>query len=106
MNDSTVAARLQPEAETRFARRARYHIAENGFAFQFPAVPIRQFLQERDIAFDADTPTGPIALDTSEVLGTPYLATTPTILCRYLKVRAGERLSTAFVASGEIFYVM
>ncbi len=106
MNDSTVAARLQPEAETRYASRARYHIAENGFAFQFPAVPIRQFLQERDIAFDPTTPTGPIALDTSEILGTPYLATTPTILCRYLKIRAGEKLSTAFIASGEIFYVM
>jgi quercetin dioxygenase-like cupin family protein len=106
MNDTAAAARLQIESQTPYTRRARYHIAENGFAFKFPAVPIRQFLRERDLAFDARTPTGPIALDTSDVLGTPYQATTPTILCRYLKIRAGEPLATTFVASGEIFYVM
>jgi quercetin dioxygenase-like cupin family protein len=106
MNDTPTATRLQTEAQTPYARRARYHIAENGFAFQFPAVPIHKFLQERDVAFDAATPTGLVALDTSAILKTAYPATTPTILCRYVKIRAGERLSTTFVASGEIFYVM
>ncbi len=72
----------------------------------FPPVPARKFLRERDAAFAAQTPTGAIALDTSDVLATKYPATTPTILCRYLKLRAGESLHTNFVASGEIFYVM
>ena len=106
MNDAAVAARPETEAQTAFARRARYHLAVNGFAFQFPPVPVRQFVNERDIAFDPSTPTGPIALDTSDALGTAYAATTPTILCRYLKIRAGDTLRTAYAASGEIFYVM
>ena len=106
MNDAATATRPPAEARTPFASRARYHLAVNGFAFQFPPVPIRQFVRERDVAFDPATPTGAIALDASDALGTAYAATTPTILCRYLKVRAGETLRTGYVASGEIFYVM
>lgn len=104
--NQAAAARLPAAVPTAFARRARYHLAENGFAFTFPPVPIRQFVRERDVAFDAATPTGPIVLDASDALGTGYAATTPTLLCRYLKLRAGETLRTSFVASGEIFYVM
>jgi len=106
MNQAATPARTPIDTQTPFTQRARYHIAENGFAFEFPAVPVRKFLRERDAAFDAQTPTSAIVLDTSDVLGTRYLATTPTILCRYLKLRAGESMRTAFVASGEIFYVM
>ena len=106
MNDATTPERLEPEAQTPFQQRARYHLAINGFAFEFPPVPIRQFLRERDVAFDPQTATGPIALDASDALATPYPATTPTILCRYLKIRASDGLSTNFAASGEIFYAM
>jgi gentisate 1,2-dioxygenase len=93
-------------AETTYTRRAIYHSAENGFAFAWPPVPVRQFLAERDLAFAAKTPTGDILLDASDDLGTPYPATTPTLLLRYLKIRAGERLRTVFAASGEVYYVM
>lgn len=89
-----------------YVRRARYNLNENGFTFQWPAVPARQFLAERDEAFDARSPTGEIVLDSSDVLTTSYPATTPTLLVRYLKIRAGERLRTAFIASGEVYYVM
>jgi len=92
--------------ETPYARRARYNCAENGFAFAWPPVPARQFLAERDEAFDPKTPSGAITLDSSAALTTAYPATTPTLLVRYLKVRAGERLRTTFVASGEVYYVM
>lgn len=91
---------------TSFQRRARYIANENGFAFSLPPVPPRQFLAERDRAFDSACPTGMILLDIADVLGTAYPATTPTLLCRYLKIRAGERLSTAFVSGGEVCYVM
>jgi gentisate 1,2-dioxygenase len=91
---------------TPYARRARYNCAENGFAFAWPPVPARQFLAERDEAFDQKTPTSVITLDSSAELTTGYPATTPTLLVRYLKVRAGERLRTAFVASGEVYYVL
>ncbi|MEO8038565.1 MAG: cupin domain-containing protein [Betaproteobacteria bacterium] len=106
MDTTATAARPQTDSQNAFTRRARYHIAENGFALTFPPVPARKFVRERDAAFAAQTPTGAIALDTSDVLGTKYPATTPTILCRYLKLHAGESLRTNFVASGEIFYAM
>lgn len=94
------------EGVTPFQRRARYIANENGFAFTLPPVPPRQFLVERDRAFDPAGPTGMIALDCADALGTAYPATTPTLLCRYLKIRASEQLHTAFVAGGEVCYVM
>jgi gentisate 1,2-dioxygenase len=94
------------QSGTPYARRARYHTSENPFTFAWPPVPVRQFLAERDRAFDPASPTGEIALDASGDLGTRYPATTPTLLVRYLKIRAGERLRTSFAAAGEIYYVM
>ena len=94
------------ESGTPYSRRARYHTSENPFTFEWPPVPVRQFLSERDLAFDPGTPTGEIVLDASGDLGTRYPATTPTLLVRYLKIRAGERLRTGFAAAGEIYYVM
>jgi gentisate 1,2-dioxygenase len=97
---------VRTEASSPYAQRARYVTSENGFEFTFPPVPVRQFLSERDRAFDPKSPSGVIALDSSDALGTAYPATTPTLLCRYLKFRAGEQLRAKFVASGEVYYVM
>src|SRR5436190_892180 len=102
---TVTAVRAETDPKT-YIRHARYLINENGFAFSWPAVPMRQFLAERDRAFAADCPTGLITLDSSGDLGTQYPATTPTLLCRYVKLRATEQLRTAFPASGEIYYVM
>ncbi|MCP5149732.1 MAG: cupin domain-containing protein [Ectothiorhodospiraceae bacterium] len=88
------------------ALRARYHSSDNNFAFRWPAVPARQFLAERDRAFAADAPTGAVVLDTSDALATDYPATTPTLLLRYLRVRAGESLRHTLTASGEIHHVI
>src|SRR3954462_3748028 len=103
MTATAVRAEIDPETSP---RRARYLINENGFAFSWPAVPMRQFLAERDRAYATECPTGWIALDSSADLHTQYPATTPTLLCRYVKLRAAEQLRTAFAASGEIYYVM
>ncbi|MEO8165614.1 MAG: hypothetical protein ABI619_09475, partial [Betaproteobacteria bacterium] len=103
---TATAARVEVEQETEYARRARYLINENGFAFSWPAVPVRQFLAERDQAFAADSPTGLVALDISTELCTAYPATTPTLLCRYVNIHGGDQLRTTFAASGEIYYVM
>jgi gentisate 1,2-dioxygenase len=94
------------QTESPYTKRARYFSDENGFEFRWSPVPVRQFLAERDRAFAPNAPTGMIALDTSDVLGTRYPATTPTLLMRYLNIRAGEKLTTAFIASGEICYVI
>jgi gentisate 1,2-dioxygenase len=105
MTTQALATEARADAATPYTRRARYHCAENGFDFTWPPVPARQFLAERDRAFDARTPTGLIALDTAADLGTAYPVTTPALLVRYVKVRAGEKLRTQLVASGEIYYV-
>ncbi|MGK0172601.1 MAG: gentisate 1,2-dioxygenase, partial [Gammaproteobacteria bacterium] len=69
-------------------------------------VPRRQFVEERDRAMDTATPTGEIPLDCSAALGTDYLATTPLLLARYLRIRADEMLTVNRIASSEIVYVM
>ena len=89
-----------------YEKRARYLCNENGFAFSYPPVPVRHFKAEHDRAFDRDEPTGVIMLDAGKALGTAYPATTPTLLCRYIRIRAGERVSATYVASGEVCYVM
>lgn len=102
----SVAPREDNETATIYAHRARYHSAANNFTFAWPPVPARQFLPERDRAFAEETPSGLIALDASDDLGTAYPATTPVLLLRYLKLKAGESLAADFRASGEIYYVM
>ncbi len=103
---NATAVRTNVDLESPGASRARYHTSENPFTFSYAPVPARQFLAERNRAFDAATPTGTIALDAASDIGTRYPATTPTLLCRYLKIRAGEQLRMTFVASGAIYYVM
>jgi gentisate 1,2-dioxygenase len=107
--EMTVQEQIAPSrsaADTAQARRARYHCPENGFSFAWPAVPVHQFLAERDRAMDPSTPTSTIDLDISKTLGTPYPATTPTILTRYVKIRAGDTIRGTWIASGEVYYVM
>ena len=103
---TATAVREERNAQTLYASRARYLINENGFAFSWPAVPVHQFLAERERAFSDATPTGLIALDISAVLCTKYPATVPTLLCRYVRIRATEQLRSSFSASGEIYYVI
>ena len=106
MTVEALAEKKHPTSDTPYSQRGRYHTSANPFTFEYPPVPIRQFLSERDRAFDPATRTGAIALDASDDLGTRYPATTPTLLTRYLKIRAGEQLRTALVSSGEVYYVM
>ena len=104
---ATAAAKLAPlSRNTKYTERARYFDSSNAFAIKYPAVPRQIFLGERDHAFAPDTATGLIDLDLSAVLELEYPATTPLILARYARIRAGESLSTAFCSSGEIYYVI
>ena len=100
------AVRAPNKSASVYAQRARYVCNENGFAFSYPPVQARQFLAEREWAFDQDAASGMLDLDASNALGTAYAATTPSLLCRYIKVRAGDRLSSIVVATGEVFYVI
>ena len=100
------AGLASPVAETPYTARARYFNSGNAFGIKYPPVPRHVFVAERDHAFAPDTPTSLIDLDLSGALELPFPATTPLILARYARIRAGESLSTAFRASGEACYVI
>ncbi|HEY1934549.1 MAG TPA: hypothetical protein VGG99_21290 [Acetobacteraceae bacterium] len=91
---------------SRAEARGRFFNTGNGFDVRLPPVPDRIFVDEPAIAFDPATPTGLIACDISTDLACGFPATTPLVLARYAKIRGRERLTTDFVASGAIAYVI
>jgi gentisate 1,2-dioxygenase len=97
---------MPTRVESEFTRRARYFSSAEGFNLKRPRVPAQVFAAERETALDPSTPTGLIPLDLSGQLEIDFPATTPLILARYAKLRAGEKLETNFAASGEIYYVI
>ena len=86
--------------------RARYFNTGNAFNLLLPRVPEESFTAEPAKALHPDTPTGLIACDRSQQLQCAYPATTPLVLARYARIRAGESLETNFAASGVIAYVI
>lgn len=88
------------------SQRARYVPVEQGFNIARPALEPQAFVAEATHAFGDETPTGFIALDLSDVLGTGRAATTPFMLARYARIRRGEQLDCALAASGEIWAVL
>jgi gentisate 1,2-dioxygenase len=64
------------------------------------------FSEHRCRAFDQSAETGFIALDQSAQLGCPWAATTPTMLARYIVLRAGERHAHSLHASGLVYHVI
>ena len=86
--------------------RALYFNTGNAFNIKLSEVPDQSFTEEPARALDQATPTGLIACDRSRELGTAFPATTPLVLARYARIRAGERLATRFEASGVMVYAM
>ena len=86
--------------------RARYFNTGNAFNLQLPRVPDESFTDEPARALHPDTPTGLIACDRSRELRCAFPATTPLVLARYARIRAGESLETTFAASGVVVYVI
>jgi gentisate 1,2-dioxygenase len=99
--DGTATRALSP-----YAANARYLTSLDGFNVKRPAIPAHVFRAERDRAFDPSTPTGLVPLDLSAVLGLDFPATTPLILSRYARIRAGDALPTHFRASAELYHVV
>lgn len=86
--------------------RARYFNTGNAFDLKLPPVPGESFIDEPRRALDPRTPTGVISCDRSQQLGCKFPATTPLVLARYARIRAGESLETIFRASGVVVYVI
>ena len=103
---SWASIRARRRAPSPYARNARYLTSLDGFNIKRPAIPAYVFRAERDRALSARTPTGLVPLDLSALLGLAYPATTPLILSRYARIRAGEALSTTFRASTELYHVI
>jgi len=104
---SHMAAASSPRvASADCARRARYFDSSTAFNIPHPKVPCHQFLDERAAALNPATGTCLIPLDLSAALDLDFAATTPLVLTRYARIRAGESLETTFRASGTIHYVI
>ncbi|MGH6914279.1 MAG: hypothetical protein ACREH3_11310, partial [Geminicoccales bacterium] len=93
-------------ADTPYTERARFFDSSNAFNLSYPPVPCHQFLEERDRALDPATGTALIPLDLSDRLDIDFAATTPLMLTRYVRIRAGDRLALRLKASGELYYVI
>ncbi len=91
---------------TQAQARGRFFNTGNAFNVQLPPVPDHIFTEQPAIAMDPATPTGLIPCDLSGVLGCAFAATTPLVLIRYARIRAGETLATDFNASGIMVYVI
>jgi gentisate 1,2-dioxygenase len=89
-----------------FQARGRYLTPVNSFREKLPPVPAVTFAAERDRAFAAEAPTGAIRCDIADRLASPVPATTPLLLARYLRIRAGERLTQHLKATACICYVI
>ncbi|MDX1431174.1 MAG: cupin domain-containing protein [Gammaproteobacteria bacterium] len=103
---SSNSAALHDGPDDTWRQRARYFNSGNAFALVLSAVPSVTFIEERDRAFDPGTGTGLIMMDSSEALETPFPATTPLLLSRYARIRAGEGLDVAVRASAQLFCVL
>lgn len=86
--------------------RGRFFNTGNGFDVKLPPVPDHIFTAEPALALAADTPTGLIACDIAAELACRFPATSPLVLARYARIRAGETLATDFAATGVICYVI
>ena len=86
--------------------RARFFNTGNAFNVILPPVPDMAFTDEPTRALSSQTPTGLIACDISDKLACPFPATSPFVLAYYAKLKSGETLTTNFVATGAIGYVI
>ncbi|WPZ35731.1 cupin domain-containing protein [Thalassobaculum sp. OXR-137] len=94
------------QADTDAQRRARFFNSGNAFNLKLPSVPRARFDAERDAAFAEDAASGLFAMDQSDAFGGSFPATTPLVLARYIRVTAGDTVTTAFIASGEVIYAI
>ncbi len=99
-------AQRPSDPATQAQARGRFFNTGNAFNVTLPPVPDHLFTAEAAAALDPHAPTGLFACDLSQDLACPFPATTPLVLARYARIRAGEALTTAFAASGIICYVI
>jgi gentisate 1,2-dioxygenase len=96
-----------PEApRSAAAARARFFNSGNAFNIKLPPVPAADFAAVLAAADAPEAPTGLHACDQSAAMGCPFPATTPLMLARYARIRAGEAIGLALRATGLIGHVL
>jgi gentisate 1,2-dioxygenase len=97
---------LYTRSNASISDRARFVSVEDGFNIKRPALTPRAFDDERGRALDPSSQSGFVLCDMSDALLTPYPATTPLLLAKFLRLRASEEITAQLRASGEIYYVL
>lgn len=92
--------------ESPYAERGRYFDSLSAFNRKLAPVPVWQFTAEAEAALAPATATAMIACDLGPQMGLDFAATTPLVLARYVRLRAGERLDTELRASALLHYVI
>ena len=103
MATSTAAPLIAASTLTQDVQIFEYSTAANPIeSGATPSIPIK--------GFSADLYAGGesrfIPLDLSRELRTPYPATGPSLLANFVRIWAGEKLTSAPIASSEFFYVI
>ena len=88
------------------AARARFFNSGNAFNIKMPPVPAADFANVLAWAEAPDAPTCLYACDQSAAMGCAFPATTPLMLARYARIRAGEALELSLYATGLIGHVL
>ncbi|WP_198383225.1 cupin domain-containing protein [Roseomonas sp. KE2513] len=97
----------RPEApRSAAAARARFFNFGNAFNIKLPPVPPSGFPEVLAAAGAPEASTGFYACDQSAALGCPFPATTPLMLARYARIRAGEALTIELSATGLIIHAL
>lgn len=86
--------------------RGRFFNSGNAFNIKLPPVPNAVFADEAARALNDATPTGVIVCDASEAMACDFPATSPFLLARYLRLRAGDSLRLSAKATGVVHYVI
>jgi gentisate 1,2-dioxygenase len=102
----TSAPQISPAPDRRYTERGCFVSVEDGFNIKRASLAAHAFAAERESAFAAAAPTGLVALDRSSSLGVVWPATTPMMLARYIRLRAGEALRACFACGGAIHVVL
>ena len=99
----TAPAEIPPTDLARDAQLFEYSQAANPIeSGATPSIPVRVFTPDLYAAGESRF----VPLDLSPELRTPYAATGPSLLASFVRIRAGEQLTSAPNASSEFFYVI
>jgi gentisate 1,2-dioxygenase len=104
-NLASMPVALPSDPRTPVESRGRFFNSGNAFNVILPQVPAASFVAEAASAQGA-TATNVVACDQSAALQSPFPATTPLMLARYVTLAPSDTLDLTFVATGAIWYVI